>query len=74
MVPLQNMDSSFERLLGGKKQKNQKVEKNTFSFDIELVPYTDEHPAEYNWKVMVEQSAAGRIPLGPELKAYPTKE
>ena len=53
MVPSQSLDSSFEGILGGKKQKK-KEEKETFSFDIDLVEYTEDVPAEYNWKLMVD--------------------
>ena len=51
------MDSSFERILGGKKQKKSKEEKETLSFTIDLVPYTEEVPAEYNWKLMTEEGS-----------------
>ena len=62
MVPSQSMDSSFERILGGKKQKK-KGEKETFSFDINLVPYTEEVPAEYNWKLMVDNGSVGEMTI-----------
>ena len=62
MVPSQSMDSSFERILGGKKQKK-KGEKETFTFNIDLVPYTEEVPAEYNWKLMVDTGSVGEMPI-----------
>ena len=62
MVPSQSMDSSFERILGGKKQKK-KEEKETFTFDIDLVAYTEEVPAEYNWKLMVDTGSAEKVPI-----------
>ena len=54
MVPLANMDSSFERLLG-KKRKRENNEQPTYSFDINLVPYSEDVFAEYNWKELVEK-------------------
>ena len=54
MVPLANMDSSFERILGGKKRKREK-ETETYSFDINLVPYSENVFAEYSWKDLVEK-------------------
>ena len=62
MVPSQSLDSSFERILGGKKQKK-KEEKETFTFDIDLVAYTEEAPAEYNWKLMVDTGSAEEVPI-----------
>ena len=62
MVPSQSMDSSFERILGGKKRKK-KEEKETFSFDINLVEYTEEVPAEYNWKLMVDTGSVGEMAI-----------
>lgn len=62
MVPSQSMDSSFERILGGKKQKK-KEPKETFTFDISLVPYTEEVPAEYNWKLMVDTGSVAEMSL-----------
>ena len=55
MVPIPNMDSSFERILGGKKRKRQDAEAPTFSFDINLVPYSENVFAEYSWKDLVEK-------------------
>ena len=55
MVPIPNMDSSFERILGGQKRKRQEVEAPTFSFDINLVPYSENVFAEYSWKDLVEK-------------------
>ena len=54
MVPL-SMDSSFERLIGGKKRKRKDEEQPTFSFDINLVPYSEDVSAEYSWKQLVER-------------------
>ena len=54
MVPLANMDSSFERILGGKKRKREK-ENETYSFEINLVPYSENVFAEYSWKDLVEK-------------------
>ena len=62
MVPSQSLDSSFERMLGGKKQKK-KDEKETFSFDIDLVEYTEKVPAEYNWKLMVDTGSVGAMAI-----------
>ena len=62
MVPSQSLDSSFERILGGKKQKK-KEEKETFSFDIDLVEYTEKVPAEYNWKLMVDTGSVGAMAI-----------
>ena len=53
MVP--NMDSSFERILGGKKRKRTNEEAPTFSFNINLVPYSEDVFAEYNWKELVDK-------------------
>jgi len=57
MVNLKDMDESFERIIGKKKKKVK--EGPTYSFDIELVPYTEEVFAEYNWKNMIEKFEAG---------------
>jgi len=57
MVNLKDMDESFERIIGKKKKKVK--EGPTYSFDIELVPYTEEVFAEYNWKDMIEKFEAG---------------
>jgi len=57
MVNLKDMDESFERIIGKKKKKV--IEGPTYSFDIELVPYTEEVFAEYNWKDMIEKFEAG---------------
>lgn len=57
MVDLKEMDESFERIIGKKKKKVK--EGPTYSFDIELVPYTEEVFAEYNWKNMIEKFEAG---------------
>ena len=62
MVPSQSMDSSFERILGGKKRKK-KEEKETFTFDINLVAYTEEVPAEYNWKLMVDTGSVAEMAI-----------
>lgn len=55
MVPIPNMDSSFERIIGGKKRKRMNTEAPTFSFDINLVPYSEDVFAEYNWKDLVDK-------------------
>lgn len=52
MVPLENMDSSFERILG-KKRKREGKEPTTYSFEINLVPYSENVFAEYSWKDLV---------------------
>ena len=57
MVDLKDMDESFERIKGKKKKKLK--EGPTYSFDIELVPYTEEVFAEYNWKDMIDKFEAG---------------
>ena len=67
MVPLQSVDSSFESILGGKRLKNKKKkEEKTLSFNIDLVPYTEELPAEYNWRLMVEHSETDGITRDPQ--------
>lgn len=55
MVPIPNMDSSFERIIGGKKRKRVNTEALTYSFGINLVPYSKDVFAEYNWKDLVEK-------------------
>jgi len=55
MVPIPNMDSSFERIIGGKKRKRVNTEALTFSFDINLVPYSEDVYTEYNWKDLVKK-------------------
>jgi len=57
MININEMDESFERIIGKKKKKLK--EGPTYSFDIELVPYTDAVFAEYNWKDMVDKFEAG---------------
>ena len=48
------LNGSFESLIGKKKKKcKQKMDSSTYAFDIELVPYTENVFAEYNWKEMV---------------------
>ena len=67
MVPLANMDSSFERILGGKKRKREK-ETETYSFEINLVPYSENVFAEYSWKDLVEKCKDKDIRAGKGIK------